>query len=58
MENNTPPAPSRGENDVQPYPGAFVILPWHEKYNPYDYDIQIQAWRRVLEDAEAKVPPA
>lgn len=36
------------ERDIDPYPGAFVSLPWSEDYNPYDYELTLKAWRRVL----------
>lgn len=42
--------------DIEPYPGAFVSLPWGEEYNPYDYELQLQAWRRVVAEAEAAPP--
>ena len=38
--------------DTEPYPGAFVSLPWSDEYNPYDYELQLQAWRRVVAAAE------
>ena len=46
----------------EPYPGAFVSLPWSDQYNPYDYELELQAWRHVVAAASSRVrappPPA
>ena len=44
---------------AEPYPGAFVSLPWSDQYNPYDYELELQAWRHVVEAASSRVhaPP-
>ena len=39
------------QQDIDPYPGAFVSLPWSEDYNPYDYQLKLRAWKRVLAKA-------